>query len=97
MFAFSSDQIALIRMTEPKLTLYEAMQAYEKEHPQEKKVGDFLSFLEDMRSKVADMPIHSFIEMLLQNDRLSDLCKCYAAWREPASQPGKTHGTGSGL
>lgn len=66
MFAFSSDQIALIRMTEPKLTLYEAMQAYEKEHPQEKKVGDFLSFLEDMRSKVADTPIHSFIEMLLQ-------------------------------
>lgn len=66
MFAFSSDEIAKIRMTEKKSCLLEAMEAYRDAHPMEQKVGDFLEFLAEMRALVADTPIHAFMEMLLQ-------------------------------
>ena len=66
MFAFSSDEIAKIRMTEKKNCLLEAMEAYRDAHPVEQKVGDFLDFLAEMRALVADTPIHMFIEMLLR-------------------------------
>ncbi len=67
MFAFSNDELVKIQTGREKCSLMESVLAYANEHEEDKKVADFLQFLEEKRALVFDMPIHQFIEMLLED------------------------------
>ncbi len=67
-FGFSDEEIAKIRLAGPDLSLYEAMKLYafdEEGGVKDEKAAGFLTYLDEKRNQVADIPIHIFIEDIL--------------------------------
>lgn len=66
MFSFSNDELALIRSEGRELSFHQAFFAYARSHPEHQKIQGFCRFLEEMRKKIPDTPIHALIEELLE-------------------------------
>ena len=67
MFSFSDDMLTKIRTQYPKGSFFKAINQYAKEQSDGERLNDFLCYLDEIRGKKIDTPIHELIEIIIND------------------------------